>query len=178
MPKRITERTPALRADSDSRRISSTESWNTPGMELTGLRTFFPGRAKSGRTKRASRREVSATKSRSAGVARRRRKRWTGKVPVGSCMRRTVRESEEKWSGKDLRRSAPGKAEEQIRVLPYRIPTGVCQVRSSRFGGTPKSPIWRQADLRVGGVARTERGDRPHNEKIGCKRSRSKEPRR
>src|SRR5687767_9610955 len=55
-------------------------------MELTGLRIFWPGRAKSGRTKRASLREVSATKSRSAAELRRRRRRWTGNEPVKCCI--------------------------------------------------------------------------------------------
>src|SRR5688572_8829895 len=55
-------------------------------MELTGLRIFWPGRAKRGRTKRASLREVSATKSRSAAELRRRRRRWTGNEPVKCCI--------------------------------------------------------------------------------------------
>jgi hypothetical protein len=77
-PKRITERTPASYPACASATSSSTESWNTPGIDFTGVWTFLPGTAKSGQTRSSGARVVSRTRLRRASVRRMRRGRSWG----------------------------------------------------------------------------------------------------
>ena len=79
-PKRMTDRTPLSQPASASATSSSTESWNTPGMLVTGRRTRSPGTAKSGHTRSSGASAVSRTSARSDSVRRNRRGRSSGKA--------------------------------------------------------------------------------------------------
>src|SRR6266568_2795408 len=90
-PKRMTLRTPDSKPACASATSSSTESWKTPGMLLTALRTRCPGTAKSGHTRSEGASSVSRTRLRRASVRRMRRGRSWGKGMANAFCRAGAR---------------------------------------------------------------------------------------
>ena len=97
-PNNMTAATPAACAARASSTAWSTERLNTPGIELTSLRTFTPGHTNNGSTNCSGANRVSRTIARNSGVLRKRRIlvmgnamasiksacRWFGKIVFGS----------------------------------------------------------------------------------------------
>src|SRR4051794_25817883 len=81
-PNSISPPTPAATASAAALRSESRVCWTTPGIDETGTGSTAPSLTNIGSTSCRGRRVVSATRRRSAGVARRRRGRCVGK-PIG-----------------------------------------------------------------------------------------------
>ena len=86
-PNRITPGIPRPWISPASFTISSTDIWNTPGMDETGFFTPSPGTTKRGSMRSSTEREVSRTIRRQFSFFRSRRGRWEGnammKLPFG-----------------------------------------------------------------------------------------------
>src|SRR5690349_8273977 len=79
-PNSISPPTPAATASAAALRSESRVCWTTPGIDETGTGSLAPSLTNIGSTSCRGRRVVSATRRRSAGVARSRRGRWVGKA--------------------------------------------------------------------------------------------------
>ncbi len=82
MPKSMMPPRPSSTASAAARLRDSVVCCTTPGMEVMGLGSVRPSRMNAGRISSAGASRVSAVSRRMAGVVRRRRGRWWGKLIV------------------------------------------------------------------------------------------------
>ncbi len=80
----MTAVTPSSASSATSRRSEVRVCCTTPGSDAIGTGASMPSRTNSGATRSSTPSRVSATRRRSAGVRRRRRSRWAGKLTAGS----------------------------------------------------------------------------------------------